>query len=82
MKNRLIYILLVMVLVLVFTSCKKDFLDTKSLTTVPSSDTWKDGPLSEAFVTNLYAGLGQGGFDEQMYLHMPDEELIPSMKEL
>ena len=76
MKNRLIYILLVMVLVSVFTSCKKDFLDTKSLTTVPSSDTWKDGPLSEAFVTNLYAGLGQGGFDEQMLASLSDEAVF------
>ncbi len=76
MKNRLNYFVLVMVLVSVFASCKKDFLDTKSLTTVPSSDTWKDGPLSEAFVTNLYGGLGQGGFDEQMLASLSDEAVF------
>ncbi|MDO6431776.1 RagB/SusD family nutrient uptake outer membrane protein [Flavitalea sp. BT771] len=57
-------------------SCKKDFLDTKSQTTVPSSSTWTDGPLSTAFVTGIYSGLGMGGFDEQMLASLSDEAVF------
>jgi hypothetical protein len=57
-------------------SCNKDFLNTKPLTSVPSSDTWKDGPLAQAFVTGVYSGLGMGGFDEQMLAALTDEAVF------
>src|SRR5689334_7603974 len=57
-------------------SCKQDFLNTKPLGEVPSSDTWKDGALSEAFVNGIYAGLGNGGFDEQMLSSLSDESVF------
>lgn len=56
-----------------FSSCKKDFLNTKPLTEVPSADVWKDGSLSAAFVNEIYNGLGNGGFDEQMNSSLTDE---------
>ena len=69
-------VFLVLIFVSVLFSCKKDFLDTKSLTTVPSGDTWKDPALSEAFVTGIYSGLGVGGFDEQMLASLTDEAVF------
>jgi hypothetical protein len=57
-------------------SCKEDFLNTKPLGEVPSSDTWKDGALAEAFVNGIYAGLGNGGFDEQMLSSLSDESVF------
>ena len=59
-----------------FAACKKDFLNTQPLDKVSSADAWKDGPLAEAFVTGIYAGLGQGGFDEQMLASLTDEALF------
>src|SRR5581483_5962159 len=58
------------------TSCNRDFLNTKPLDQVPSTDAWKDGALAEAFVTGIYAGLGQGGFDEQMLASLSDEAVF------
>lgn len=69
-------ILVLMAMVEIFSSCKKDFLDTKSLTTVPSADTWKDAALAEAFVTGIYRGLGVGGFEEQMLASLSDESVF------
>ncbi|GEO10432.1 RagB/SusD family nutrient uptake outer membrane protein [Segetibacter aerophilus] len=68
--------ILVLALSSMLTACKKDFLNTKPLDQVPGSDTWKDATLSEAFVNNLYAGLGQGGFEEQMMASVSDEAIF------
>jgi hypothetical protein len=57
-------------------SCNRDFLDTKPLDKVPSEDAWKDGALAEAFITGIYTGLGQGGFDEQMLASLSDEAVF------
>ena len=57
-------------------ACKKDFLNTKPLDQVPGSETWKDAPLAEAFVNGIYAGLGNGGFDEQMIASVSDEAIF------
>ena len=61
---------------MLFTACKRDFLNTKPLDRVSSADAWKDGPLADAFVTGIYAGLGQGGFDEQMLAALTDEAMF------
>ena len=58
------------------TSCKKDFLNSRSLGEVSSAAAWKDGVLAEAFVTGIYGGLGNGGFDEQMLASLTDEALF------
>lgn len=59
-----------------FASCKKDFLSTKPLGEVSSSDVWRDGALSTAFVTQIYNGLGVGGFEEQMLASLTDEAVF------
>jgi len=56
--------------------CSDDFVNTKPLTEVPSEDVWKDPGLSQAFVTDIYNGLGNGGFDEQMLSSLTDESLF------
>jgi len=58
---------------LLFAACKRDFLNTQPLNQISSSATWADGGLSEAFVTDIYNGLGNGGFDEQQLSALSDE---------
>lgn len=60
----------------IVSSCNTDFLNTKPLGEVPGSEIWKDGSLSEAFVTEIYNGLGNGGFDEQMLASLSDEAIF------
>jgi starch-binding outer membrane protein, SusD/RagB family len=69
-------ILSVLVMLLVVAGCKDDFVSTKPLVEVPSADVWKDAGLSEAFVTDIYGGLGNGGFDEQMLASLTDEAIF------
>ena len=77
MKNLIKHILTVLIVSgALLTSCKKDFLNTKPLTEVPSEDTWKDGALSAAFVNEIYNGLGNGGFDEQELASLSDEAVF------
>lgn len=76
MQTILSRIYIVALAAITFAGCNRDFLNTKPLNSVPSSDTWKDGALSEAFVTGIYAGLGQGGFDEQMLACLSDEAVF------
>lgn len=57
-------------------SCKTDFLNTKPQDRVSSDATWGDGPLSNAFVLNIYASLGYGGFEEQALAAYTDEAMF------
>lgn len=57
----------------VLTSCNDDFVNTKPLDQLSESVVWTDPNLAEAFVTELYGGLGNGGFDEQMLASLTDE---------
>src|SRR5882672_9545211 len=57
-------------------SCNDDFLNTKPTALVPAETTWKDGPLSQAFVFGVYAYLGYGGFEEQMLAAYTDEAMF------
>ncbi|WP_276485126.1 RagB/SusD family nutrient uptake outer membrane protein [Paraflavitalea pollutisoli] len=76
MKKLLKYITLPVVASMLLTGCKQEFLDTKPLDKVSSADAWKDAALAEAFITGIYAGLGQGGFDEQMLSSLSDETIF------
>jgi len=58
------------------TACKRDFLNTQPLDQVPASETWKDAAFAEAFVTGIYGGLFEGGFDEQMLAAITDEAIF------
>jgi len=60
----------------VLASCKKDFLNTTPLTSISSEVTWTDGALSEAFVTNIYNGFGNGGWFEQELASLSDEAVF------
>lgn len=76
MRTILLRYTIIILAIYASTSCNRDFLNTKPLDQVPSTDAWKDGALAEAFVTGIYAGLGQGGFDEQMLASLSDEAVF------
>lgn len=57
-------------------ACDTDFLNTEPLDRISSDQTWADGPLAEAFVFNIYASLGYGGFEEQMLASYTDEAMF------
>jgi len=78
MKIRIQYstAFLVMPLLLFISACKKEFLNVTPLGEISSESTWSDGPLAAAFVTNLYNGFGQGGFEEQMLASLSDEAVF------
>ena len=75
-------ILFCVLIMAIAAACERDFLNTKPLDKVSSADAWKDGALAEAFVTGIYAGLGQGGFVGQMLASLSDVEcdgLLPQV---
>jgi starch-binding outer membrane protein, SusD/RagB family len=76
MNKSLKNIFIIVVMGILFATCKREFLNTAPLDRVSSADAWKDGPLAEAFITGIYAGLGQGGFDEQMLASLTDEAMF------
>ena len=76
MKQSIKSFLIIAVLASIISSCKKDFLDTQPLDQISSAVVWTDGALAEAFVNEIYNGLGQGGFDEQMLSSLTDETMF------
>jgi hypothetical protein len=76
MKKIVKNISVIILLGVMLASCKKEFLNTKPLGEVSSPDVWKDGALSTAFVTQIYNGLGNGGFEEQMLASLSDEAVF------
>ncbi|MFD1145205.1 RagB/SusD family nutrient uptake outer membrane protein [Larkinella insperata] len=58
------------------TGCNDDFVNTQPLDQVSGEAVWSDAALSEAFVTGIYAGLGQGGFNEQQLASLTDETIF------
>ena len=76
MTRRLKNISLLFIITVVLFACNKDFLNTKPLGEVSSEDVWKDGALTEAFVTEIYNGLETGGFNEQMLASLTDEAVF------
>jgi hypothetical protein len=64
------------VLFLLLTGCKQDFLNTEPLDRISSEATWADGPLSQAFVFNVYSFLGYGGYEEQSLASITDEAMF------
>ncbi|MCP9235214.1 RagB/SusD family nutrient uptake outer membrane protein [Lewinella sp. JB7] len=62
--------------VLLISACDTDFLNTEPLDSISSEATWADGPLSEAFIYNVYSFLGYGGFEEQMLASITDEAMF------
>lgn len=60
----------------IISSCSDDFLNTQPLDKISSEATWADGPLSQAFVFNVYSFLGYGGFEEQALACITDEAMF------
>lgn len=75
MKN-IKYLGLGLAISLLHLSCNDEFLNTQPLGEVSESAVWADAGLAEAFVTDLYAGLGQGGFSEQALASLTDEAIF------
>ena len=75
-KLNLFYAIALLAIVLLPLSCKDNFLDTKPLDKISSSATWADGPLSQAFVYNVYSFFGYGGFEEQALAGISDEAMF------
>ena len=76
MRNELKLYTLLIALFSISTGCDDDFLNTKPLNEVSEADVWTDEDLAEAAVTGIYAGLGDGGFDEQMLASLTDEAVF------
>jgi starch-binding outer membrane protein, SusD/RagB family len=76
MKKFSVYSLLLLASAFFYVSCNRDFLDTQPLDKISSEATWKDGPLSEAFIFNIYSFLGYGGFEEQALAAYTDEAMF------
>ncbi len=76
--RRSIYFLsaLLAVVMLVQMSCSNDFLNTTPQDRISSDATWADGALSQAFIFNVYASLGYGGFEEQALAAISDEAMF------
>lgn len=63
-------------LTFLISSCNDEFLNTQPLGQVSEAAVWRDAGLAEAFVTDIYAGLGQGGFPEQALASLTDEAIF------
>ncbi len=69
-------IIIGLIAVLFINSCSDDFVNTQPLGELAETAVWTDGALAEAFVSEIYAGLGNGGFDEQMLASLTDEAMF------
>ncbi|MBE7171117.1 MAG: RagB/SusD family nutrient uptake outer membrane protein [Williamsia sp.] len=76
MKKQTICNLCILAGLVLVGACKRDFLNTVPLTSISSAVTWTDASLSEAFVTNIYNGLGNGGWYEQQLASLSDEAVF------
>ncbi len=76
MKKVKFLVVITLATLLVVISCKRDFLNTQPKDKISSEATWADGPLSEAFVFNVYSFLGYGGFEEQALAALTDEAMF------
>ncbi|MCL7987514.1 RagB/SusD family nutrient uptake outer membrane protein [Sphingobacterium sp. lm-10] len=74
--KKIIYTLVACIFMQSFISCNDDFVNTQPLGEVPKEVTWSDPALAEAFVFDIYNGLGQGGFDEEMQSSLTDESMF------
>ena len=74
--NKNIKLYLLVLITFLATSCKKDFMDVNPPDKISSELVWKDPALAQAFVNDIYNGLGNGGFSEQMLASVSDEALF------
>lgn len=65
-----------LLLLLTTAACNTDFLNTRPLGEATSDDVWTDPALAEAYVNDIYNGLGNGGFPETMLSSATDETMF------
>jgi len=70
--NYFVFLLLALGMV----ACNDDFVSTQPLGEVSEEVTWSDPALADAFVLEIYNGLGQGGFYEEMMSSLSDESFF------
>ncbi|SIN99902.1 RagB/SusD family nutrient uptake outer membrane protein [Algoriphagus halophilus] len=76
MKRNIKHIFVLVAALFTIASCNNDFLNTDPLGEVSQAAVWTDPALAEAFVTGIYQGFGNGGFDEQMLASLTDEAIF------
>ncbi|WP_439489295.1 RagB/SusD family nutrient uptake outer membrane protein [Algoriphagus sp.] len=76
MKRNIKYLTIAFAASLTIASCNSDFLNTDPLGEVSESAVWTDPALAEAFVTGIYQGFGNGGFNEEMLASLTDEAIF------
>ncbi|TVZ16382.1 RagB/SusD family nutrient uptake outer membrane protein [Maribacter sp. MAR_2009_72] len=76
MKKRKLVLLGLLTIALIPISCNEDFLETQPLDSISADATWADGALAQAFVFNVYASLGYGGFEEEGLASLTDEAMF------
>lgn len=76
MKKNIKHLVIMLTACFTMLSCDNDFLNTDPLGEVSQSAVWSDPALAEAFVTGIYQGFGNGGFDEQMLASLTDEAIF------
>ena len=74
--NNKFFLLIILFAAIMPLSCDQDFLNTEPLDKISSEATWADGPLSEAFIFNVYSFLGYGGFEEEGLSSFTDEAMF------
>lgn len=70
------YILYTAAIAFFTSSCNDDFVNTMPLGEVSEEAVWQDPALSQAFIYEIYNGLGVGGFYEQQQASMTDEAMF------
>ncbi|UZD21317.1 RagB/SusD family nutrient uptake outer membrane protein [Algoriphagus halophytocola] len=76
MKRNIKHLVIMISACFTIASCNGDFLNTEPLTEISESQVWSDPALAEAFVTGIYQGLGNGGFNEEMLASFTDEAIF------
>ncbi|WP_339866825.1 RagB/SusD family nutrient uptake outer membrane protein [uncultured Algoriphagus sp.] len=76
MKRNIKYLITLFAASLTIASCNSDFLNTEPLGEISEAAVWTDPALAEAFVTGIYQGFGNGGFNEEMVASLTDEAIF------
>ncbi|MEB2774740.1 RagB/SusD family nutrient uptake outer membrane protein [Algoriphagus sp. D3-2-R+10] len=76
MKRNIKHLVLMLTTCFTLASCNDEFLNTDPLGEVSESAVWADPALAEAFVTGIYQGFGNGGFNEEMLASLTDEAIF------
>jgi len=76
MRNKITSSIIILTGAALIGSCNRDFLNTQPMGQISSNTAWTDGALAQAFVTDIYNGLQQGGIPEQELASLSDEAVF------